>query len=245
MIAETDAARSLVTAMTFDGIIFDCDGTLVDSEVPGLDVLHELACAEGVHFTWEEAHQRFRGVRMAQCVSWIGAQLPDRPAGFELDFTTQVRAATAARFRQGLESLPGAHELLSQLTIPFCIATNGPREKVELSLELTGLRALLDDRVFCAYEVGTFKPDPGLFLHAAKALGVEPSRCAVVEDSLPGIQAGLAAGMWVFSLHPETGVPGDQIERITFISRLADLRQYFGTSGRIESVKGGEPVPGE
>ena len=52
-------------------VIFDCDGTLVDSEVPGMDVIHEQACALGLTFTREQAHQQFRGVRMAECIAWI------------------------------------------------------------------------------------------------------------------------------------------------------------------------------
>ena len=174
-------------------VIFDCDGTLVDSEEPGIEVLRELAQERGLALTREQAHAQFRGVRMAECIAWIAAQLSGVPPGFEADFTRQVRATTEQRFRQGLEALPGAFELLSGLHIPFCVATNGPRDKVELTLTLTGLRPLLGDRVFSAYEVGHYKPAPGLFLHAARALGVAPACCAVVEDSVPGVQAGLDA----------------------------------------------------
>ena len=206
-----------------EAIIFDADGTLVDSEEPGMDVLHELACALGLRLTREHAHQQFRGVRMAECVAWIAAQLDSKPPDFEQAFTRQVRQATELRFRQGLLALPGAHELLKRLRLPFCVATNGPREKVELTLGLTGLRPYLGDRIFCAYEVGSFKPEPGLFLHAAAALGTAPAHCAVVEDSLPGLQAGLAAGMQVFSLHPRAGVAPDVAERVTFIESLGEL----------------------
>ena len=195
----------------------------MDSEVPGLDVIHQLVCGLGLDVSRAQVHARFRGARMAECVGWLATQLPDRAPSFEVDFTKQVREAMAARFRQGLEPLPGAYELLDRLHIPFCVATNGPREKVELTLSMTGLRPLLEDRVFSAYEVGSFKPDPGLFLHAAAMLGEDPEDCAVVEDSLPGIQAGLAARMHVFSLHAAAGLPADIAERITFINDLADL----------------------
>ena len=113
--------------------------------------------------------------------------------------------------------------LLSRLTIPFGVATNGPREKVELTLSLTGLLPLVGDRIFCAYDIGIFKPAPGLFLHAAEQLGVAPEYCAVVEDSLPGIQAGLAAGMQVFSLHGHDGMPVELAKQVVFIRGLADL----------------------
>jgi HAD superfamily hydrolase (TIGR01509 family) len=211
----------------FKAIIFDCDGTLVDSEEHGLDVLHELACEEGLRITREQANQQFRGVRMAECIAWIASRLSEKPPSFETDFMSRVRAVTESRFRQGLDPLPGAHELLGKLSIPFCIATNGPREKVELTLALTGLRPLFGNRIFSAYEVGSFKPEPGLFLHAASALGVAPEHCAVVEDSLPGIQAGLAAGMTVFALRDQASLPPSMAEQVICIGSLGELGPHF------------------
>jgi beta-phosphoglucomutase-like phosphatase (HAD superfamily) len=108
--------------------------------------------------------------------------------------------------------------------MPFAIGTNGPREKAEITLGVTGLRHFFGERLFCAPDVGSFKPEPGLFLHAAAALGIDPSHCAVVEDSLPGIQAGLAAGMRVFSLHPRQGLPADVSARVHSIDNLHQLQ---------------------
>jgi len=217
---------SALVLQGIDALIFDCDGTLVDSEEPGLEVLHALALEDGLSLALDEARQRFRGVRMAECVAWIAAQRPDRPAGFEADFIARVRRQTDIRFRQGLQAMPGARELLGTLCtrgLPIAVATNGPRQKVELSLGLTGLREPFGPHVYCAYEVGSFKPEPGLFLHAAQALGVAPQRCAVVEDSLPGLQAALAAGMRACSLHPRAGLPDAVVQRVHFIERLDDL----------------------
>jgi HAD superfamily hydrolase (TIGR01509 family) len=153
--------------------------------------------------------------------------LPQVPEDFAADFARKVRAAQALRFAEGLAVIPGAFELLGGLQIPFCVATNGPREKVELTLSLTGLRPYFPEHVFSAYEVGIFKPDPGLFLHAAKALGVAPQHCAVVEDSLPGIEAGLAAGMRVFCLLPESALPTEWAMRVRCIRDLRDLDAIF------------------
>lgn len=204
-------------------VIFDCDGTLVDSEVPGMDVLYDHARALGIDFTREQAHHRFRGARMADCVAWMAAQLTHTPDGFELEFIRGVRQAQADRFRQGLDTIPGAVDVLSRLTMPCCVATNGPREKMELTLGLTGLLGFFPDRLFSAYEVGSYKPDPGLFLHAAKAMGTTPACCAVIEDSLPGIQAGLAAGMQVYSLHPPAGLSADMSRQVYYIKDLTEL----------------------
>ncbi|MEY4748495.1 MAG: hypothetical protein RIQ60_709 [Pseudomonadota bacterium] len=209
-------------------VIFDCDGTLVDSEGPAIDVLYALALDEGAVLDRAEADLRFRGVRMADCARWVAAQRPGRPPDFEADFIRRVRAASEQRFRQGLDSLPGAADLLALLAspalgLPFCVATNGPREKVELTLALTGLREHFGAQVFCAYEVGSFKPAPGLFLHAAQALGVPPAACAVVEDSLPGIHAGLAAGMQVYALIAPAEVPAELRSQLRFIAGLAEF----------------------
>jgi HAD superfamily hydrolase (TIGR01509 family) len=216
---------------TIQAIIFDADGTLVDSEVPSMDVIHEHASALGVVCTRERAHQQFRGMRMADCIAWIAAQLPQVPPGFAEDFTRSVRTAQAKRFSEGLDAIPGAFELLGALQIPFCVATNGPREKVELTLGLTGLRPFFTERIFSAYEVGVFKPDPGLFLHAAKVLGVAPEHCAVVEDSLPGIEAGIAAGMRVFSLMPASELPAALGDRVVSIHSLLELDDIFHPKG--------------
>ena len=206
-------------------VIFDADGTLVDSEEMGLDVLHELANKEGAKLSRVECNHLFRGIRMAEVTRKIASLLPHSNATFETEFTARVRAATLARMQQSLSALPGAHALLKALQVPFCVATNGPREKVEMTMELTGLRPMLRERIFTAYEVGSFKPEPGLFLHAAAALQTAPQHCAVVEDSIAGIQAGLAAGMQVFSLHPPAGLPSDWSEKITTIRDLPDLHQ--------------------
>lgn len=208
---------------TIGAVIFDADGTLVDSEVLGMDILYEMTLALGVSLTRDEAHRMFRGARMSDNVAWIAARLPHAIANFETDFTREYRAASARRFQEELLPLPGARELLSRLTIPFGVATNGPREKVELTLDITGLRPFVGDRIYCAYEINSFKPDPGLFLYAASQLGVPPARCAVVEDSLPGLQAGLAAGMKVFSLHGPDGLPVEVADRVRFIRHLAEL----------------------
>lgn len=214
--------------MPVSAVIFDCDGTLVDSEVPGMDVLHQLACAQGLALTRAEAHRRFRGVRMAEIVAWITAQLPPQDADFEAHFTRRVRAAMAQRFARGLAPMPGAAALLQGLRQPCCVATNGPREKVEQTLTLTGLRRYFGERVYSAYEVGSFKPDPGLFLHAAAALGCVPADCAVVEDSEAGLRAGIAAGMQVFALVQPQDLPQALRGRVTCIRGLADLPAILG-----------------
>ena len=207
-------------------ILFDLDGTLVDSEKIGLDVLHELSSALGAPWSREQSHARFRGVPMARCVADLAAQLPHRVLD-EAAFLKELRGTMAQRFREGLSEIPGASALLQGLRIPFAVATNGPREKATLTLGLTGLDRWLQGRVFCAPEVGSYKPEPGLFLHSAHALGCDPLQCAVVEDSLPGLMAGVAAGMQVFCLHPREGLPEALAQQVVFIDGLPDLQRWL------------------
>lgn len=209
----------------FAAIIFDADGTLIDSEVPGLDVIHQIATEHGLGITREAAHERFRGITMAEVTDWFVRSLPQADAGLAARLPAHIRTRMAERFRQGLSPMPGAVELLENLTLPCCVATNGPPEKVSLTLALSGLANFFEERVFSAYTVGSFKPDPGLFLHAAQALAAPPARCAVVEDSLPGVAAGVAAGMHVFALMPPHALPTDWTGRVT---PIADLHALSG-----------------
>ena len=208
-------------------IIFDADGTLVDSEAPAMDVLHGMAGDLGVQMTREEAHRKFRGVRMADIAAFIGSHLEDKPENFEAEFTREYRATINAYFIDNLNAMPGAYDLLSRLCIPFGVASNGPREKIQLTLNLTGLLPFVGDRIFSAYDDGRFKPDPTLFLRAARELGVPPEQCAIVEDSIPGLLAGLAAGMHCFSLHGREGMPEELVQKVHFIDSLVDLIAYF------------------
>ncbi|MDB5978774.1 MAG: hypothetical protein JWR07_5534 [Nevskia sp.] len=206
-------------------ILFDCDGTLVDSEELGTSVLLEMAAELGLNLPLHETNAYFRGWKLDQCVEqiriWLGRELPG-------DFVAQVRTRTQEVFKARLQPVPGALKVVRALHhLPMCVASSGPREKIELSLSLTGLLPYFKDHIFSGYEVGSWKPDPGLFLHAAQAMGVKPADCVVVEDSLVGVQAGIAAGMTVYAYQPEAVDP--QIpEGVRILRRLEELLPALG-----------------
>ncbi len=175
-------------------IIFDSDGVLVDSEVIALTVLAQTASEEGVAIGVDEAIRSFRGLKMADCVQEIERRLG---RGVRETFVADLRRATALAFDAELKPVEGIHAALAEIAVPVCVASNGPMSKLKHTLGLTKLLGHFEGRIFSAYEVGSWKPDPGLFLHAAQTLGVHPSRCVVVEDSLSGIRAAKAAGMRV------------------------------------------------
>ena len=184
----------------FDAVIFDCDGVLVDSEGIAEEVWAEMAAEIGLVDDGRAAFRGLRGEKFATCVRWLEAVLGrPLPAGFEADF--RIRSRT--RFERELKPIAGVTDVLRDLQIPFCVASNGPRDKIELNLGLTGLLPLFEGRIFSAYELDVWKPDPRFYLEVAASLGFEAARCAVVEDSMPGVGAALGAGMAVFAFAGE------------------------------------------
>ncbi|MCM0610237.1 MAG: HAD family hydrolase [Ideonella sp. WA131b] len=176
-------------------VIFDCDGVLVDSELLSHSVLREMIAEFGVDLTLEETLEHFMGTSTEKCLevlnSLVGQSAP-------ADFFHQFRTRTFAAFARDLTSVQGAPELLAALHVPYCVASNGPREKMRFTLGHTGLLPLVEGRLFSAQDVARPKPAPDLFLNAAASLGAQASSCVVIEDSPTGVAAARAAGMVVY-----------------------------------------------
>jgi HAD superfamily hydrolase (TIGR01509 family) len=184
-----------------DLIIFDCDGVLVDSETIGCSALVQELALLGHELPLEVAMPLYKGGKMADTLLELEARFAcTLPEGFD----TKVRATAADLFRADLKPIPGIIEALAEIEVPICVASNGPRAKIELSLTLAGLLPRFEGRIFSAYEVGHWKPDPTLYLTAAQTHCADPARCIVVEDSVPGTKAGIAAGMRVLAYAAET-----------------------------------------
>ena len=176
--------------MEFDLIIFDCDGVLVDSEPLSNQLLCNSLARYGLNMTVEDVIETFVGRSMTSVVSIaeerLGKKLPD-------DFLDVLQVETFELFRTALKPVDGIHEVLSHLKekkMPFCLASSGSFEKMDLTLAITDLRKYFKDNIYNASQVKRGKPYPDLFLHAAQQMQVEPARCLVIEDSHPGVQAG-------------------------------------------------------
>ncbi|WAK00399.1 HAD-IA family hydrolase [Methylobacter sp. YRD-M1] len=179
--------------MTRICVIFDLDGTLVDSErlcnQAFLDLLPQLTD------TVESLTQRYRGKKLAHIFSDLERHLcQNLPDNFEQHYRQRV----ADLFSRELKPMPGVIEMLEIMNFPKCIASSGPPLKIRQALEISGLAPYFGDNIFSSYEVGSWKPDPGLFQYAAKAMGFLPCQCVVIEDSEVGIEAAAAAGMKAF-----------------------------------------------
>src|SRR5262245_5939018 len=178
-------------------IIFDCDGVLVDSERLGNQVFAELLGELGLAFTLDDMFEHFVGHSMAQCLEKITAALGKPPPD---DFVATYRARTNRAFETDLRAVPGIEQALDQiaeLAIPWCVASNGPHEKMRLTLGVAGLLPRFDGKLFSSSEVERPKPAPDLYLYAASRHGVAPGDCVVVEDTPTGVAAAAAAGMTV------------------------------------------------
>jgi HAD superfamily hydrolase (TIGR01509 family) len=206
--------------LAIQAVIFDCDGVLVDSVGLAGEVLADYLHDLGFAVTRQEATRRFGSGKMADYVARFeretGKRLPEK-------FEQGLRSRRDQTFRERLRPVDGAVEVVKGLKVPSCVASNGPMPQIELSLGIVGLREHFAGRIFSAYSIRAWKPEPQLFLHAGEALGVKPENCAVVEDSELGISAGIAAGMQVFAFLPggsQTSHPG-----VRTLRKMSELAQ--------------------
>jgi len=175
-------------------IILDCDGVLVDSELISARVASECFTAAGAAISMEEVLERYTGMKATEVTALI---FGDRGLAVPEQATDVRRLATMAAFERELQPMPGADAALSAIRALKCVASSSHHERIALALRVTGLAHHFGDAVFSSTMVERGKPAPDLFLYAARAMGVEPAHCIVVEDSVAGVTAGKAAGMAV------------------------------------------------
>ena len=180
---------------SFDLVIFDCDGVLVDSEVIAVDVDKRVLADLGWALDREEIIERFVGKSEANMVTQIEKQLGIKLAA---DWDSYYKVWYQDAFDRDLRPVSGIFRALEAITVRTCVASSGTHDKMCRTLGKTGLYDIFQGRIFSATEVTHGKPAPDLFLLAALRMGVAPDRCAVVEDSQYGVQAARSAGMHAF-----------------------------------------------
>ena len=178
-------------------IIFDCDGTLVDSEPLTNKVIAEMAGELGIQMTGDESTKLWGGKTIDAVVYGMkemsGKDLPD-------DWIPRLVQKVSEAYKHDLVPMDGISEVLDSLKIATCVASNGRPGHVENSLKLTGLYKYFEGRVYTASEVANPKPDPALFLYAADKMGFSKDECVVIEDSITGVTASVMAGIRVLGL---------------------------------------------
>ena len=191
--------------MKFEAVLFDCDGVLVDSEPLTNGVLRDMLAAQGWEMTAAECMRFFVGKAVMDEAAAIEART-GRPV--TEDWMAEFRARRNQALQDQLEAVPHIHTAVRAIHTGYAgriaCASGADRIKVELQLRKVGLIEYFEGRVFSGHEMPRSKPWPDVYLAAAAALQARPAHCAVVEDTVTGVRAGVAAGATVFGYAPDT-----------------------------------------
>ncbi|RBI69636.1 haloacid dehalogenase [Vreelandella sulfidaeris] len=183
-------------------LLFDCDGTLVDSEILLAEVMGDILPEFGLPFSARQYMDEFRGVRFQTIVQTLEKCFQALAEDEYSQLEAGMRARMEARMRAELVAIPGMVAALEQLSShPKAVVSNGPERKIRCALESTELGHHFADKLFSAYTLNVWKPDPELYRKAAAAMGHAPQQCVVIDDAAVGVEAGLAAGMHVIHLN--------------------------------------------
>lgn len=209
-------------------VIFDCDGVLVDSEPPTLALLRDDLEAHGLVLTMADIERDYTGLLMANVAKKArahGASLPP-------DWVPSFYEKMFARLREGVALIDGVVEVFDALDaadLPYRVASNGPDEKMDITLGAhPDIHARLAGRIHSAHAHGVAKPDPELLLIAARAEGVAPEDCVMVDDSPSGCIAARRAGMRCFGFDPSGDGARLTAEGAEHLSRLRDIPARIG-----------------
>ena len=175
-----------------DLIIFDCDGVLVDSEIIAARVEAEMLTKAGYPISPEDVAQRFAGLTFKDILLTVEqeASIP-----FQASLLDENRKVLDEKLSREVREIEGAGRAAASMPHK-CICSNSRLERIEAMLDRTGLRILFDDSIFSASDLDGVKskPAPDVFVHAATVMGADPANTFVIEDSVHGVSAAVAAG---------------------------------------------------
>jgi len=220
-----------------DLVIFDCDGVLIDSEGVASIVLSRELQSLGWDISAEDCETEFLGTSLRDIIvkteAVIGRRVPD-------DFGARFSAAMIRALAEDVAAIPGAAEALERLTeagMPWRVASNSSHDEMAVKFGRTGMVELVAGRQHSAEDMMRLglngKPDPHLFLAAAEAAGVPPSRCVVIEDSIPGARAARAAGMTCLGFSPRGTGAELAAEGAGVFKDMAELPALLGIEKRV------------
>jgi HAD superfamily hydrolase (TIGR01509 family) len=186
-------------------VIFDCNGVLVDSEPIASAVLADAFTRAGFPVSADLVARRYHGRRPADVFASIEAAMGKK---LPPNFAASVTLETLRRFRANLRALPHVVHALTWVRGPKAVASSSPLDRIRAGLEVAGLLRFFEARVFSASDVPNGKPAPDLFRFAAARMQVDPASCIVIEDSVPGVAAAVAAGMTAIGFVGGNQMPG-------------------------------------
>lgn len=215
-------------------ILFDNDGTIVDSEIIAVQVMLQHLKTAGVEISQAAYSRRYPGLLEHDILSMIAAEYGTQ---FSPDFLHNVRAEQRRRLTQELRAIPGMPSLFRRLKIPKSMVSNGSVQHVARSLRKVRLHSALDGHIFSAEQVERPKPHPDVYRHALSTLQLEPADVLVVEDSPVGVEAAKKAGLNVVGFLGASHIAeghGDQLRDLgaNFIAQNAhDLGLFLAQKG--------------
>lgn len=194
----SERVNALVTSRLPAAVIFDCDGTLVDSERLAQRSWTRLLLGYGYELTDDDVAAMF-GSPYPVIHTYLAARV-DVPAREVLwdGFAELMFTSVAAELEVYLDAATTARAL-ADAGVPMAVASSSPRDRLDHTLAVSGLRDLFAV-VVAGDEIEHGKPAPDIFLSAAERLDVEPTECVIVEDSPTGVRAALASGARVIAV---------------------------------------------
>lgn len=201
-------------------IIFDCDGTLVSSEAPTASLITQILLGVGHETNFEEILNISRGEKLSALVEKLQAKFSGLdPHQFIEVYNNQI----LSQLKIDLVPDPTTIEVLKNLTLARCVASNGSRERTEIALQASGILQFFNGLIVSAYDINAWKPDPKIILHSASLLSTAPSECLVIDDSIDGLKAGLSAGAQVASFRVPEHKLGNLKGSVTQINDLTEI----------------------
>ena len=179
----------------YDLVIFDCDGVLVESEELACRLYVDMFREHGHSLDYHETLHKFYGMTLENRLRISAQELGWQPPA---DFVSTFHQRELELSERELQTVPHIHELIESLPVPICVASNGSRKEILFRLRIAGLLDRFQNVIFSGTEVARPKPAPDVYLAAAGAFNITPTRCVVIEDSVPGVTAAVAAGMKVY-----------------------------------------------
>ena len=212
-----------------DLVIFDCDGVLVDSEIIAARVEAELLTAAGYEIDAEELAQTYAGLTFRDIMLRIEKESQQL---FQATLIEEAENLIDRRLEAEVRAIEGAHEAVASVTAKRCICSNSSTARLRMMLGKTRLLPFFEGALFSSLDTPSRKPKPApdVFLHAAQAMGADPGRTFVIEDSVHGVIGARAAGMRVIGFtgashtHPGHADLLTEAGAETSIRRWADLK---------------------
>ncbi|WP_162062503.1 HAD-IA family hydrolase [Vibrio taketomensis] len=208
-------------------VIFDCDGTLIDSEKLCIQAIHDVFASHDVIIALSEIKNQFQGVKIHLIMDAYIRQYSQLEHLTVDDLIDQYRRRSFELFETELQPIDGVYDVLENLTkrgIDVCIASNAPIEKMQVTLPQTKLEHYFEGAVYSAYQANSWKPEAGLIEYVMKQRNVTAEECLFIDDSVVGVQAGVAANVrTLYFVHDEQQSGGDMDHSL--VTRIQTLKE--------------------